>query len=66
MRDLYNNQINKNFMLQAFACALVTNQIGRALQLASTMTSTIKSVAREVWETERSRPTSLIRISAPF
>jgi hypothetical protein len=66
MRDLYNNHIAKNFIIQAFATAIAANQIGRALSLASTMTDSIKAVAREVWETERSRSTSLIRISAPF
>ncbi len=66
MRDLLKKQTNKNFMIQAFAVAVASNQIGRALSLASTMTETFKSVAREVWETERTRPASLIRISAPF
>lgn len=54
------------FVLDCYAAALENNQFGRASGLAQSMTDNLKSVAREMWETERQRFGSLLHIPAPF
>lgn len=56
----------KHFMIEAFSAAILAGQLGRACGLASTMTDKIKEVAREIWESERNRPGTFIKIPAPF